>query len=331
MAKSKSVSRGRLRQVSFRSGRVRVGFGALGLLCGIVGFWLAGPAFRGTPDPPEPWGLWVSSDLTGGAQGEPSWILQMSISADHGCGAPATATGELRGGIEGARSRRPRLLVLSVAGRDVLSAEVTEKFGRLGDAYGWRPMRLARFRTAFIAEGRLRAPSEAYFFRLRLNAAESAGYSSCYVTSPSLFGLTGANAEWDLANQMGEIHRSQSAPDPKPLAYSPVKDAILQMSAPGMLPDRGSLDAGAIVRSDGLQVTCTGLIPQRPAAAEGDEFFYERTLAEQSSCASVQTFRAGDIDAELNRRLFLAGVLLSIAVGLLFEAVVSGRVEPSPA
>jgi hypothetical protein len=84
------------------------------------------------------------------------------------------------------------------------------------------------------------------------------------------------------------------------------------------------------VHSDSLEMSCSYELPNSPeqgARLEEDPFYVQRYLAEKSSCASVQTFRASDSAGELNRRVFLAGLLLSAAAAMILEALATGRTE----
>lgn len=187
-------------------------------------------------------------------------------------------------------------------------------------------MTLSRFRDVYIARaplvGRLDPSLFAggvLHFRLALDIARDAGYSACTLTSPAVVHLPN-DLEWLEASLQARAFLHQ--PD---LSDHLLNDAIVGMSVKGRVPARSELDSNAIVRGDSLQLTC-GEMPN-PRPNRYDEFFLERTLAEKPSCASVQVFRASDAAEDLNRRIFLGGLLFSAAVAMLLEAIFTGRTE----
>jgi hypothetical protein len=189
-------------------------------------------------------------------------------------------------------------------------------------------MRLVRFRGVELAEAPVRFDeSGSASFRIRLLATRSAGFGSCYETSPDAFEYPGADTTaWDEANNEGEIYFHDPARSPRPmLDYAPLTDAIMRMSVHGESPNRGSLDAGGVVANNLVQLTCTGIVPLPSAAYRRDAFYYERALVAQSNCSSVQTFQADNATTDLNLRVFAAGILLSAAIAMLLEALATGQ------
>jgi hypothetical protein len=187
-------------------------------------------------------------------------------------------------------------------------------------------MNLSRFRDVYVARApllgrldpRLFAGSVLHF-RLSLDIARDAGYSACTLTSPAVVDLPD-DLMWLEASQQAQafLHHPR-------LSDHLLNDAIVGMSVKDRVPGRSELDSNAIVRGDSLRLTC-GEIPN-PRPNRNDEFFLERTLAEKPSCASVQTFQTSDAAEDLNRRIFLGGLLLSAAVAMLLEALITGRTE----
>jgi hypothetical protein len=167
------------------------------------------------------------------------------------------------------------------------------------------------------------------FFRLHLETSKAAGYSSCYLTSPALVEYPGLDEHWEHAANVGGIYFIRQGR--RHLDYGPVTDAFVNMKVPGQRPDRSELDGGGFVRGDSVQLTCAGEIPRGRVKTEEDAFYIQRTVARQPSCASIQTFRASDATEDLNRRLFLAGVVLSAAVAILLEALAIGKTSRSRA
>jgi hypothetical protein len=307
-------------------------WGVLGLVVALIGGWLVLPALRSNPQPPHPWGLWLTTNAIDKKTypSRTSWLLKLSIKAEKGCGQPVTVRGELQVASPYKLARSPTMVALGVANADVLGAEVKGiQMLRPSHVEYWRPMKVSRFRGTYVIDGTLNGHVErnlisprVLVFRLFLDVTRSAGYSACYMTSPALFGLVG-HGLWQSASADGEAYFRRRVP----AAYAPLRDAIVHMSVPGRLPDRTVLDANAIVRGDSLQLTCNGSLPVSRKRLEEDEYYYARALAEQPSCASVQTFRAGDAAEDLNRRLFLAGFLFSAAFTMLLEALATGRTD----
>lgn len=220
--------------------------------------------------------------------------------------------------------------MLSVAYAHLLSAEVqgiglSNPISMAG--IQWRRMRLSRFRDVYVAQAPLIGRLDPKFFlagvlkfRLSLDIARDAGYSACSLTSPALVSFPGHSLMWWEANR-----QALDFLDHPPLADAMLNDAAVGMSVNDRVPDRSELDSNARVRGDSIQLTC-GEIPN-PKPNPYDEFFLERVLAEKPSCASVQTFRTSDAAEDLNRRIFLGGLLLSAAVAMLLEALFTGRTE----
>lgn len=324
--------RSRFRQVTFASRRSRTVWGGLGLVLAVVGGWLVLPALRSNPEPPHPWGLWITTNARDKATypSRTSWLLKLSLKAEEGCGRPVTARGELQVASPYKLARSPTMVALAVANARVLGAEVKGiQLLRRGRLERWRPMKVSRFHGTYVVHGRLNGYIErnllsprVLIFRLFLDLTRRAGYSACYMTSPALFGLAG-NMLWQRASADGEEYFRRRTR----VAYWPLRDAIVHMSVPGRLPDRTVLDANARVRGDSLQLTCRGSLPVSRKRVEEDEYYHALALAEEPSCASVQTFRAGDASEDLNRRLFLAGFLFSAAFGMLLEALATGQTD----
>lgn len=288
------------------------------------------PALRSNPDPPHPWGLWVTTNARDktGYPSRTSWLLKLSLKAGEGCERPVTARGELQVASPYKLARSPTMVGLAVANARVIAAEVKGiQLLRASPMERWRPMKVSRFHGTYVVHGHLNGYIErgllsprVLIFRLFLDVTRSAGYSACYMTSPALFGLVG-NTLWQRASTDGEEYFRRRVR----VAYAPLRDAIVHMSVPDRLPDRTALDANARVRGDSLQLTCRGSLPVARKRVEEDEYYHALALAEEPSCASVQTFRGGDASEDLNRRLFLAGFLFSAAFGMLLEALATGQ------
>jgi len=322
-------TRRKLRTVTFSSGRARalwavVGFAGLG-----GGYWLVAPTFDGTSAPPKPWGLFVTSNVQESGHGQNhSWFLNLEIAGHSDCRRPATATGEVsfdEGKHPKPFTHRPTRLVLGIAGIHVLRAEIR------GPEYrNWREVPIARYDGTTIAEGhvaRWRYADEEVGFRLTLMASHPAGFRSCYETSPALFQFKGEDTQaWVNASSNTEIYLRERHKHGR-LAGESLTDAAMQMSVTGQEADRSALDASAQVHHGNATLNCTALLPESPPEFRDDPYFYTRTLRGESSCASVQTFRATDAADSLNRRVFFGGILISAAVGILLEVFLTGKLD----
>lgn len=301
---------------------------ALTVLLGASGALLVAPALRSPPAPVQPWALWVGTDardkevfaLPAG------WLLRLWIDADGGCGQSATVRGELQISQAYKLARSPRTLILSVAGARVRAAEVKGILDFQVDSVArWQRVATSRRGGGYVVQAPLRNRIEpslwsgrVLLFRFRVDASREVGHESCSMSSPVLFGNGGKYQAWYQASSAGEaLLRGRGA------GAQPVMDgAIVRMAVPDRVPDRSELDAGAQVHGRSLLLTCDdGFAHFPPRAAREDDFFTMRSLVEQSSCASVQTFRAPDAAEDLNRRLFLAGALISAAVAVLLAAI----------
>ncbi len=324
-----SQTRRKLRTVTFSSGRARalwavIGFAGLG-----GGYWLVAPTFNSTPSPPQPWGLFVTSNAQESGHGQShSWFLDLEIAARNDCEHPATATGEVsfdEGKHRNPFTYRPTRLVIGIAGIHVLRAEIR------GPEYAtWREVPIARYNGTTIAEGhvaRWRYADEGVEFRLTLMASKPAGFRSCYVASPALFEFKGEDTQaWVSASSNTEIYLREHRKHGR-LAGASLTDAAVRMSVAGQEPDRAALDASAQLHHGDATLSCTALLPESPPEFREDPYFYTRTLRGESSCASVQTFRATDAADSLNRRVFFGGILISAAVSILLEVFLTGKLD----
>jgi hypothetical protein len=326
-------SRRRWREIVFSATRYRVIWGAIAIVPAVGGFFLIRPVLGGAPAPPHTWGLYLTTDsLDRHPRRAPAdWLLKLRIKEPDHCGQPALAYGELEPDDATKLDHLPRFISLGVAGAVISSPQIgrVRVPGGTHSELRWRPMRLARFRHGYVATAKIprgwhSEGEDRTFLRFSVAASGGAGYGSCYLTSPALFEYPGEDQRWYTAQSLTNIYLRQRRL-PRRLEYAPLTDAILYMSAAGKTPDRAATDAGALVRGDSLLLTCSGEVPDRPRRERADAFYYERILLGESSCASVQTFRASDAVESSNLRLFFAGVLLSAAVAMLLEAVVTGR------
>ncbi len=160
-------------------------------------------------------------------------------------------------------------------------------------------------------------------FRLKLMAAHTAGYGSCFITSPALASsgeeesLTGVdNAPFYVEGH----HLNENLADPLTL------DAVVEMSVPRQEPDRAALEAGARVLRKRTVLACTTREQEPPAKLE-DQFNDYLTQVNERFCSSVQTFRANNASAKLNERNVLSALLFAVAASLLVSAFVNDKIR----
>ncbi len=258
----------------------------------------------------------------------------MQIDEPNTC-RPLTVTGEVHLD-DHADIAKAKTHALSVAGVDIASAEMRDgSDGALAPTAPWRSMSLKRIPTnglpgvqpVTVLSGNVKGWDQTFgpSFRLHVIQHDSAGYRVCYVTSPALFEYAGDSTYWSAAQELGQMWFDNNTSFR--VDYAPLTDAIVRMAVAGMLPDRGSLDAGAIVQRRTALLTCTADVPVDASADPSKSFEPWRQLATASNCASIQRFVASDAANDLNRRIFVAGLLASAAVGMLLEALVLGRTE----
>jgi hypothetical protein len=319
--------RRKLRSVTFSSRRARALWATIGLAALTGGYALAAPTFRSTPNPPEPWGLWVGANSQPPAPREgPRWLLELAIDAHNGCGGPVTATGSLSWAEWGNHRpiQDPTRLALGAAGVQILRVEVRDPKSKT-----WRIVTFALKEDTYIAEDTLThglPEGEEAEFRLTFLGSRSAGYKACYLTSPALFDFP-AHEEIELdarltgERYLDERHRLNG------ILGDPLTDAIVRMSVLNQQPDRAVLDSGAQIQHGEAVLTCTSISPETPQIYRSDPFYANRMLFGESSCASIQTFRSSDASDSLNRRVFFAGILISAAVGILLEVFLTAKLD----
>ena len=280
----------------------------------------------------EPWGLWIGA-ATRAEVGDlrNSSDLDLKIRADKGCG------GLVR--VEGDMEWEPRVFgdpplwkteltrfVMAVSGTPLKRAEI-----RYPEGPRWVPLELREVEGSLVmdAEIKPRLRLTGIEFRIFADISQKAGFGACELTSPAVVEYPGNDQamEQALGAAIGHLARTNDKngrPSARPFVPH---NALMWMSVPGLYPDRSSLDAEGQVRREEILLSCVSGAPSPNGRDKRDPFYYSRTLLTQSSCGSVQTFRDPGAAGSLNRHVFLAGILISIGLALLLEAVVTGLTD----
>jgi hypothetical protein len=296
--------------------------------------WLLKSSLVSAPSPPPPWGLWLSTDtesVTGGSDHEPDWLLTLRVNAPAGCSGPSTVVGGLHWKLKEVSpaydATPPTELLLAIAGVRMFDAEMSspERAGGLPSERTWHTVHVGHIEGAYIVHSRVSnwmIPEHVAEFRFKLMAAGSAGYGSCYVTSPSVIDSRGeegikegtqeawTNVVEDVPLYVEQHHLSER------MGTTLALDSVMQLSVPREEPDRAALDAGAHVQRRSVILACTTHEP--PHSEETDDRYYDylRHLSEHF-CASIQTFYARDASAQMSERNNLASLLIAVAAGIL--------------
>lgn len=265
---------------------------------------------------------------------EPDWLLSLKIEAPTGCAGPATVTGllqwEAKELTDISKIKQPTRLLVAIAGVRVLHAEmdsVASIYSPDPKAPTWHTVPLFRHEGKYIVQSPIAhwTVSEVTAkFRLKLMAAHTAGFGSCFVTSPTMAslgeGVGGREEAWtDVGDNVPfyveEHHLSENLGRPL------VLDAVVEMSVPHQEPDRSAVDAGAHVQRRRAILACTTHERSPPPEIE-DQYYDYLTHLNERFCASVQTFRASNASAKLIERGFLSTILIAASVSLLLQALV---------
>ncbi|HSZ13001.1 MAG TPA: hypothetical protein VK790_03085 [Solirubrobacteraceae bacterium] len=160
-------------------------------------------------------------------------------------------------------------------------------------------------------------------FRLRVTAANPAGFHSCYLASPSIGGpregvplyrspRIGSAVETFIAS-----HHS-----PENLSERIASDAVMEMMVPGEEPEAALSNAAIANQPGGAVTTCsTRESSGQTVKGEIDRFTEYRRNRAEPPCAGVERFRSRDLQASLNRRSFISGILLTAGMGMLTDSL----------
>lgn len=319
-------TRGRVRAsktIRYSSHNARLAWGATSLAMALVGIALALPSFERTAIAPGPWGLWVSDDGKVNWRKPPGALLSLEQVSNHDCTAKTTFRGSLGYDSSSFDSRtRPRRLVLAASRIKIHRAEVADSSGERAK---WVEMHLRKFRNVYVAwtdEGPwFGDEGENVDFRMELDSYAHQGYGSCFARTPGLFEFVNT---WHEAQDQAMIllggKRFSGRSGTDTFAYQVATRASVSTSVAGMEPDRGTMPGNASVSAREATVSCSnptnGLGDSNPAAFQ------------QNDCGTTISFRDPASAGDLNRRVFLAGLLLSASIGIALECVmgsVSGR------
>jgi hypothetical protein len=267
---------------------------------------------------------------------EPDWLLSLKIEAPTDCAGPAIVTGLLQWEAKELTDtiKQPTRILIATAGVRVLHAELNS----VASIYPpdpreptWRAVPLVHYEGSDIVLGKIAdwtVARVAAQFRLKLMAASTAGFDSCFVISPTVasFGEELEDEAWtDVSNVpfYVEGHRLNEN-----LGHPLALDAAMEMSVPHQEPDRAALEAGARVQRKRAILACTTHERGPPSEIE-DQYYDYLTHLNERFCASVETFRATNASVKLVERDFLSTILIAVAVSLLVQALVGDKGRPA--
>jgi hypothetical protein len=106
----------------------------------------------------------------------------------------------------------------------------------------------------------------------------------------------------------------------------------MEMMVPGEEPE-AALSNAAIANQPGGAVTTCSTRESRGQTVKGeiDRFTEYRRNRAEPPCAGVQRFQSRDLQASLNRRSFISGILLTAGMGMLIDSLMGAtahRVHP---
>lgn len=326
------------RTVVFRSRRARLVWGAIALVPLLAGLYLIRPLLSEKPPPLHPWGLTIAtaSEKDPGIKGF-STFLRLYVTAKHGCGNPARAEGELEWAPRiyskySYAQLSPRRIAFGVAGADVVGGEI-----RRLDGPGWLDLKIRHLEPPFegtllysprlppfgrhIPRGDISTGLGAFRFRLFVHGVQPSGYGSCELANPVLIEHPGESAVMaEAGTATGDLEFDRL---PGEVAHDRViDDAVVWSSIPGKRPDPSTLGSNAQVRNGRVLAGCTEQLSGKFSNIDiyrGQRAFYER-----STCGGVNRFEAFGSQDTLTRNAFFGGILISAALGLLLEVVVTG-------
>jgi hypothetical protein len=159
---------------------------------------------------------------------------------------------------------------------------------------------------------------------MSIDLGKHAGFDSCYVDTPDLLEYTDASSAFtsaeDTANEWAQNH-AHDLIQMQPL----FNRVVLSTRVAGMTPDETSLSSDEVVQHDEVRATCDGEVPNPPADDMHDDFYFYEKLFTTSGCGNSQRFHVAGSDQLLNRRVFIAGIVISLALAMLLEACVTGE------
>jgi hypothetical protein len=216
----------------------------------------------------------------------------------------------------------PTQFVMAVSGAHLAKAEIRHEGTK-----GWVPLQLREIEDSFVMKAHIesRFPLTSIQLRFFIDISQEAGFGACELTSPAVVEYPGNDKAMEQALGAGLTYIERN----KATGVTPFvpHSALIWMSVPGLHPDRASLDAEGQIRREQVLLSCISDAPEPMGQEKLDPYYYSRTLLTQSSCGSVQTFRDPGASGSLNRRVFFAGILISIGLALLIEALITGFTE----
>jgi hypothetical protein len=330
-----------LRLVSFRSRRVRLVWACAGAAVLGASYLVARPTFEPVRPPPRPWRLWLSTDAktpNSNKHSSPGWLLRLNTLADNRC-SHTIVTGALEWSpreITDPVSPVPTRYVIAIAEAHAYQLE-TRSINpyNLPGTETWHKTPLHAVSGAKVAEvlvAHWQHPGQPAEFRLTLAASQSAGFESCYVTSPAIgdFYESGNADEGQPETTFSVSEFLEQRPHASANLQEPLYlDAISESEVPEQGPEDAATSALLTLHPRAAITSCTTL-STKPYSEELDPYREDLSARAARPCASVQLFRSSSLQATLTRHGYFSGLLATIGIAMLIEALMAGVTDPPP-
>lgn len=315
------------RRVLFRSRRTQIYRALVGLILGLMGVFLVAPSLVGTPAPPPPWAMWVGVDFPRGSPDKFSTETYLNIHlSGRACDGRTTLSATLAlPGAQPLSQPRSAVIVVALAGVSATAGSLSAPGQR---AVALRPqhMRSTGRRGPTVLRSAIAAWTGSGAVRLRLTihgSTRDAGFGSCYVNTPELFGDAANSIEWRAAEDEAGRTLSNGLG-----GMASVTSAVVDAAVTGFRPGAGTPDAQGIAVGDHVRLSCT---VRSPSPDPTDPAAAARISDTRSNCVSAQLLRDPSATTQLNLRVFGGGLLLAAAVSMLIEALLTSEVaETNP-
>lgn len=194
-------------------------------------------------------------------------------------------------------------------------------------------------------------------FIIEANLVHSAGFNRCYLDLPELFATFGDEAE-DNTTAIGEATRFDPLPSIPTESHNGIEEpesifdnalggepynndigqAEVSVKMTGDVVVDSTVGNGGIVTPNGITYECHTYNSNKPPPNLDPNMFegegpsnptsYEDHL--NANCAATPIFETPDVNADVTRRLFTAGIVGALAATLIIEALFLGETPDTP-